>query len=556
MRRSRTHAELAIAEPIITRFQARARGAVCRRYLKEECDERTKLGSWTVKLQAASRSHVAKQDLSHKIEQVRSSGNGVTPLQAQARGVLARIRKDTVQNNLDVCHRSIVALQSVCRGCLARRGRIAHQKTLVQPQVIGSVSTFQALARGKLQRQAAAKQKKIVEAHQATFTLLQSHLRGALVRRNRQAQEEKMGDATDIIVSIQAVARGHLTRRKKQALTNILGQSSTSVSMLQAQIRGKLAKRNHDSMRKALATVQVAGNIGGLQAFLRSKLAKKSTTEQKKQLEFVQPDVIGFQAVARGYLQRRDYRDWRDYLVKDPHTKGALIFLQSLIRGFLARRRLYSRVSYIHRNIDKVVKIQAIWRGRTQRQMYDKLITGEHVDVPTIQNYMHLLDDTEGDFRDIIRIEQLRKSVVELIRENQTLEIDVQELDTKIALILKNKMSFEDLARAKRRTGKEEDLVVSGNNDPFSSGAHLDRTSQRKLELYEHLFFTLQTKPEYLAKVLKILAKDESGSSDKDRKMVESVTLILFAFGHERREEYLFHKLLQVITVVPHLWAG
>jgi Ras GTPase-activating-like protein IQGAP2/3 len=110
-------------------------------------------------------------------------------------------------------------------------------------------------------------------------------------------------------------------------------------------------------------------------------------------------------------------------------------------------------------------------------------------------------------------------------------------------------MTFEELAKAKRRAGaagQESQFHHNVNNDPFTTGAHLDRQSQRKLELYEHLFFTLQTRPEYLSRLLRAMSKDES--ADKDRTLVESVALILF--GYERREEYLFHKLLQVS---PHL---
>ncbi|KAK4688659.1 Ras GTPase-activating-like protein IQGAP2/3, partial [Tremellales sp. Uapishka_1] len=543
MKTSRIHASLELAEPIIARFQARSRGALCRRALKAGHDELAHLQGWAESLQAAARGHRARRRWMAKTAAVKSSGASIVGVQAQARGMLARVRKDTTQNHLDKSVRQVIALQAVCRGCLAREARQHHRKLLAQPDVAASIMTLQAVFRGQLRRKAAAKQQIVVQGHVATFTSLQSHLRGALVRRSRRAHEEKLDDATDIIMSIQAVCRGVLARRKKQRLVVNLVETSTGVTSFQALARARLAKKTHQGMQKALAKVEVAGSVGGLQAFLRSKLAKKSATEQKKKLEFVQPDVIGFQAVARGYLQRQEYREWRDYLV-DPHTQGALVFLQSLIRGFLARRRLYQRTSYIHRNVDKIVKIQALYRGRIQRQMYDRLVTGEDVDVPTIQNYMHLLDDTEADFRDQIRIETLRTQVVDLINENKILETDVQELDTKIALILKNKMSFEDLARAKRTAGSagRDQPFHAINSDPFT-GAHLDRTSQRKLELYEHLFFTLQTKPEYLSRLLKVL----SGENDeKERRLVESVTLTLYGFGHEKREEYLFHKLLQL----------
>lgn len=548
MRISRIDTQLKLAEPIIARFQARSRGAITRRALLAERDQRAHLDGFATALQAAARAHISSKRWDARIVAVHAAERSMIGVQSQARGMLARVRRSATQNALDKSYRNIVALQAVCRGCLGRRARQVHRKALIQPQTVQSVTSLQAVLRGKLLRQAESRQMRVVEAQSATFTSMQSQIRGAMVRRNRKAHEEKMEDATDYVVAIQATARGVLARRKKQIFVKAVQHSMPALRGLQAIARARLARQAHHSMQKALAKVEVAGSVGGLQAFLRTKLAKRQTTEQKKKLEFVQPDVIGFQAVARGYLARQEYREWREYL-QDPHTQGALVFLQSLIRGFLARRRLWIRTSHIHRNVDKVVKIQAVWRGRIQRQMYDRLLTGIDVDVSTIQNYMHLLDDTEADYQRQIHTETLRREVAKLIRENQGLETEVKELDTKIALILKNKMTFEELARARHSFGHhttKDDGVFKheGNRDPFTSGAHLDRASQRKLELFEHLFFTLQTKGEYLSRLLSSLSKNEE--NEKDRRLVEGVTLTLFGFGHERREDYLFHKLLQV----------
>ncbi|TXT04877.1 hypothetical protein VHUM_03960 [Vanrija humicola] len=544
-RMSRVKAQIKLSVPIITRLQSQARGAATRKAITAEKKGHAKLGRWATSVQAAARAHVTRNRYQQHVRQVRGSQGAVVGIQAQVRGMLARMKRSVVANELDRSHRAIIGLQATCRGRLARRNRQQDRKALAQPVVVKSIASVQAALRGRLTRQAVARQQKVVQAHTATFTALQSHLRGALVRRQHRAREEKLDNAADYVVAIQSQARGVLARRRKQAIAKTVAKVTTSVSSFQALARGRLAQQQHRNMQKALAKVEVTGSVGGLQAFLRTKLAKKHTVEQKKKLEFVQPDVIGFQAVARGYLARQEYREWRDYLV-DPHTQGALVFLQSLIRGFLARRRLWVRTSYIHRNVDKVVKIQALWRGRQQRQLYDRLVTGSGVDVPTIQHYMHLLDDTESDFRDQLRIDTYRKDVVELLRTNQVLETEVSELDTKIALILKNKMTFEDLVRAKRRhgvTAGDESFQPPGGGDPFT-GVHLDRTSQRKLELYEHLFFTLQTQPKYLTRLLHKLVADPD--ADADRRIVEGVTLILFGFGHDERAQYLFHKLLQI----------
>jgi Ras GTPase-activating-like protein IQGAP2/3 len=413
--------------------------------------------------------------------------------------------------------------------------------------------------RGELHRQAEARQIDVLFDNELTYLRLQSHLRGVLIRRIHRAQEEKISDAADVVVAVQAVCRGVLARRRKLDIVRAIADALpvSTLTSIQACARAKLARQSHQTMRKVLAKVEVASSVGGLQAFLRSRLAKKQTQEQKKKLEFVSPDVVGVQAQARGYLARQEYREWRDHL-HDPHTQGALVFLQSIMRGYIARRNLFTRLYEYKMNEHNVVKIQAIWRGRWERRLYERLMAGasNDIDVPTIQNFMHLLNDTERDFSDQIRIEELRRDVMGLVRDNQALEGEVQELETKIALIAKNKMTIEELHRVKRHArgtamgnGAGDEFSIHGQGDPFS-GQYLDKAGQRKLELYEQLFFTLQTKPEYLVRLIRELeAQGEDGERDKG--LVKAVVLSLFRRGEERREEYMFHRFLQVCQSRP-----
>ncbi|BEJ15204.1 hypothetical protein CspHIS471_0409710 [Cutaneotrichosporon sp. HIS471] len=544
-RDSRKKAQIELAAPIFARVQAQARGQMSRKVATSQKQTHRQLGTWATKLQAVARASMVQRSWKEYLEKVKRCELPIIRVQAAARGKLARMRRANLRKDLARRRHAFEAMQAHARGQLVRQKFRENKQAVHHASTVKMATSMQALLRGRLSRAKVSKEQKVVQAHTPTFISLQSHLRGAFIRRQHRAREKNMDDATDYIVAIQAVARDVLARRRKQVFTREAVKLTTSISSLQALARGRLAKRQHDNMQKALAKVEMAGSVGGLQAFLRTKLAKHKTVEQKKKLEFVQPDVIGFQAVARGFLARREYREWRDYLV-DPYTQGALVYLQSLIRGYLCRRKFWMRYTYLHNNQDKITKVQAIWRGRTQRQMYQRLITGGGVDVPTIQHYMHLLDDTENDFGDQLRIDTMKKEVIELVRTNQSLDTEVKELDTKIALILKNKMTFEDLARAKRTRGvphDEETFHNPGGGDPFVS-VHLDRASQRKLELYEHLFFTLQTQPQYISRLLWTLGAEEA--REKDCRLVEAVTLILFGFGHDRREEYLFHKLCQI----------
>ena len=151
-------------------------------------------------------------------------------------------------------------------------------------------------------------------------------------------------------------------------------------------------------------------------------------------------------------------------------------------------------------------------------------------------------------------MERLRKRVVQSIRTNQHLETEVDELDVKIALVVQNVKSFEELVKARRRNDSvgahaARASVLAAHGDPFAGASSLDHESKRKLELYQQLFYLLQTRAEYLGKLFQQLAKGDI--PDKSKKLVERVVLTLFGYGQDRREEYLLLKLLQVRASFP-----
>ena len=68
----------------------------------------------------------------------------------------------------------------------------------------------------------------------------------------------------------------------------------------------------------------------------------------------------------------------------------------------------------------------------------------------------------------------------------------------------------------------------------------LKKESRQRLDAYQHLFHMLQTRPEYLARLVFAMPQVRTN------KFLESVILTLFNFGSNRREEYLLLKLFQV----------
>jgi Ras GTPase-activating-like protein IQGAP2/3 len=232
--------------------------------------------------------------------------------------------------------------------------------------------------------------------------------------------------------------------------------------------------------------------------------------------------------------------------------------LQAMLRGTLLRRSFQAKMQYYRANLSKVVKIQSLFRAKEMREQYRQLTLGKNVTVGTIKNFVHLLDDSEADFQEEIKVERLRKTVVENIRGNQALENNVSDLAVRIGLIVQNVKSFEEVAKSRRKHGADNAAahaarvsLLAAHGDPFSGPNTLDQSARRKLELYQQLFYLLQTRGEYLSRLFVELSADDT--PENNRHFTERVVLTLFGYGQDHREDYLLLKLFQVrIQHIPH----
>lgn len=139
-------------------------------------------------------------------------------------------------------------------------------------------------------------------------------------------------------------------------------------------------------------------------------------------------------------------------------------------------------------------------------------------------------------------MERLRQAVIQKIRENNQMEEHLNQLDIKIALLIKNKITLDEvIAVANRKKRGKRLSQLNSSHGPFSSS--LDKESRHKLELYQQLFYLLQTQPAYLARLFFIMNKMRF--PEKTKKLVEGVVLTLFGYAQNDREEFLLLKLFQ-----------
>lgn len=131
------------------------------------------------------------------------------------------------------------------------------------------------------------------------------------------------------------------------------------------------------------------------------------------------------------------------------------------------------------------------------------------------------------------------------VRQNELAEQYIDQLDIKIALLVKNKITLDEVVKHQRHFGGHVGSLLTNtemsSKDPFDLKA-LNKNSRRKLEHYQQLFFILQTQPQYLARLFKRLR--EQGTAEKDCRRIELLMLGLFGYAQKRREEYYLLKLI------------
>ena len=542
-----------LAERHIAKFQAHAKAAVVRRNIAEQRQAQAHLTPWAIALQARARGMLLRRRWRAHLRTLNHLMGYFVKVQAQARGVLQRRRYQRLKAALRKISIPTKKLQAVARGQILRRQQKQITKSFFSPKVGLSVVAFQAHARGALLRRKVDKRMRDLSRVEGPIVKLQAHCRGLIMRRRLRAQMTKLKNVTDVVIGIQAAVRTYLARKRLLMLIRGLRKATSIVVGFQARARANLIRQHHQSINKALLDVKTIKAVGKLQALARASIIRNQHREIDKKLEVSLPDVIGLQATARGAMLRFDYYAWRDHLHRN-HPVATI--LQAMLRGAMQRRIFRTKMEYYRANLNKVVKIQSLFRAKETREQYRQLTLGKNVTVGTIKNFVHLLDDSEADFQEEIKVERLRKRVVESIRENQALENDINDVDMRIGLAVHNLKSFEEVLKSRKRDNAALHAarvsLLAAHGDPFSGPNTLDQDGRRKLELYQQLFYLLQTRGDYLTGLLARLSSDDT--PETSRRFMERAVLTLFGYGQDRREDFLLLKLFQVCMLADYQW--
>ncbi|NXC09156.1 IQGA1 protein, partial [Orthonyx spaldingii] len=313
-------------------------------------------------------------------------------------------------------------------------------------------------------------------------------------------------------------------------------QNDTQLSReeIQSTISGVTAAYNREQLWLANESL-----IMKLQACCRGYLVRQEFNSRMNFLKKQVPAITCIQSQWRGYKQRKAYQTRLDYLRAQ---KDQVVKIQSMTRMYQARRRYRDRLQYFRNHINDVVKIQAFIRANKAREDYKTLINAENPPMAVVRKFVHLLDQSDQDFQEELELMKLREEVVTLIRSNQQLENDLNLMDIKIGLLVKNKITLQDVVSHSKKLTKKNKEQLSDMmmlNKQRGGLKALSKEKREKLEAYQHLFYLLQTNPTYLAKLIFQMPQNKS------TKFMDSVIFTLYNYASNQREEYLLLRLFQ-----------
>ena len=526
------------AEYGVEQLQAAIRGALGRMHFYEIYDQAIDAEADIKELQAAIRGARQRDAIAELCTQTRNAEKNVQQLQSHIRSALQREKFSQQLTKVKSTERGVTNLQAALRGMLQRL-KIHNERWRLQ-QSEGAFARVQAAARGLAVRIYTAEQRADLEAMSGLWRALQAVSRAVLLRKRLDDMKRQLACRYSDFINIQAASRGSCVRRQMEQLKLSLSSLASETPMIQAASRAFiLRKRQLELLRSLQSHVP---HLIAFQRFSRGWMIRQATQSLRQELLTSTSEIENLQALSRAMVIRKEVGLVLDLLEEE---ELAVAELQSIIRGRMVRGMFAEKQRYFKANMEKVVKIQSFIRGKQQGEAYKCLTNGTNPPVGTVKGFVHLLNDSDFDFDEEVEFERLRKTVVQHVRQNELADQYITQLDIKIALLVKNKITLDEVVKHQKHFGGDAGRLLTNteisSKDPFDLKA-LNKTSRRKLEQYQELFFILQTQPQYLARLFKRFR--EQATAEKECERIKHLIMGLFGYAQKRREEYYLLKLI------------
>lgn len=443
-----------------------------------------------------------------------------------------------------------IQLQSILRGHQVRT-RNYEIKDRLKNQ-LDSIVQFQTLVR----RQNIYPKASVVIEHKSDveeqILQLQSFARTCLFKRFKNTNAIKNSSTINKIIQLQSLIRGNVVKRDVTTKRIGIYKSLGEIYELQSISRGAIA-RTKLCNSVLITLIDEDSAFNELFAKVRGNSIRKQVQRKKRWIKHFEHDVfLPLQSTFRGILVRFENEMKIGDLYVDINN---LIGLQSIIRGSHVRKQQQSIDQYYNNHISQVIKAQSIIKSNFVQRAYRGLINMKNPTLGVIKKFAYLLTDNDVDFQEEMTLGELKDQIIELAKSNEDIEQQIENLDIKLSLLDRNKISVEEFVRHKNKykTYRPARSVSNSSNSPLAgpgsataASPALEKSSRDRLDLYQKLFYLLQSNPQYLTRLNQI---QSSSRDDNDRGALASLLSCLFpikdsSIDHHCREEFLFVKFI------------
>lgn len=137
-------------------------------------------------------------------------------------------------------------------------------------------------------------------------------------------------------------------------------------------------------------------------------------------------------------------------------------------------------------------------------------------------------------------LRELKTNISEQSKKNFLLEKDVRYLDTRIALLIQNRMGVEEQNEVASRL-ESDSSSAPGTSSEFIREMDEYFPDRKKTELYGNLFFLLQSEPKNIAVLCRLVSMAEIDS------LLQTVMFTIYGNQYEQREEHLLLSMFQAV---------
>lgn len=520
-----------------------------------------------IKLQALSKGVLFRYKMFVDRIMLRSFDSELTELFSVIRGNLSR--KHTVhrhRNDLLSFRDDIITLQSMARSKILRRF-LGYSFCTEDER---SVLKLQSLVRGSMVRQRVKTIKGALRQSEPDLLRLQCMIRGRRIHQRVSTVAPVRSQIEDNVIKLQSLCRRALYHRQtNSAIVSRL--SDNEISQLQSIIRGgqtrnkvrvylRTLSKEHYNLRElqsiargGVLRTRLCNNVlitllgedikmNELFAKVRGNSLRRQVGYKKSVLEYVaESEVTPIQSVFRGILLRFQ----KDIDLEDVYEHvNSIISLQAKIRANAVTKDMILMENHYTNNLDKVVKAQSILRSKYIHNAYKSLINMKNPPVAVLRKFAYLLSDSCSDYQEEMQLSKLKDLILEKSKNNEDLELQIENLDIKLSLLDKNKISIEDFMKQNNKFKAYKPVQPKTLN--ATNLDKLNKSSRKRIELYLSMFYFLQTKPTYWLRLYK-----DHPSCDRDEftKTLQHQILLVFpllkgSVSTHSREEFFFLKFV------------